>query len=387
MTSHVFRGAWYADATLSGGFVVLYPGSHLETHLGRVELPPGEPWGIGYIRCTDVGGFRFAGQAHSTISPACWEWSLAAGWTPIGQPCVGVSPTIYDFAGTLHRSDGSVGSQGYRYVAPDGTPAGLLISGDQTYGPFYGLSQYTALDASLWIGQGQDNGGVLVWDGAVLRVLDAPPAACTFIRATCDGERVAVAYIGPFGAVVLQTTLAELRALPPLAPSAPPPPAPQPAPVPAPAPTPKPPAPKPAPVPAPAPAPVPSTRFPPARVRRGGSMFVSAKLGQKYIGVDPGGQQFKGQGVTFPVYHDRAQPGEWERIELQPRGDDRSFRARFVASNRGLSMQPDGRLETREAGTDGEYEVFYVTTQPDGSNLLYRISQGGVVGVLLVEEF
>jgi hypothetical protein len=254
---------------------------------------------------------------------------------------------------------------------------------------------YPVRARDLVVGERPEGGVAVQVDGDVLRVAlvgqDTPTPSCA-----CDGALYALVTGGPQGVRLLLGSPTDVLALPtaaslvvPAPAPAPPPPAPQPAPRPVPAPTPKPPAPapKPSPVPAPAPAPVPSTRFPPARVRRGGSMFVSAKLGQKYIGVDPGGQQFKGQGVTFPVYHDRAQPGEWERIELQPRGDDRSFRARFVASNRGLSMQPDGRLETREAGTDGEYEVFYVTTQPDGSNLLYRIAQGGLVGVLLVEEF
>src|SRR6185436_18770852 len=122
MTRSVVAGAWYGDYLPSGEWCATVPNIVIHTHLGPVALPPGEPWGVGYPRCTKVNGFRFAGQAHTTTSPACWEWSPdhEHGWFSYPPPCVGVSPVIYDHAGVLVRSDGSVGSQGYRYVAADG---------------------------------------------------------------------------------------------------------------------------------------------------------------------------------------------------------------------------------------------------------------------------
>lgn len=225
MTRTFFSGSWYADATPSGAFVVLYPQAYLRTHLGQVAFPPGEPWGLGYVRCTDVGGFRFAGQAHSTIEPACWEWNPYDGWRSFPQPCIGISPCIYDFNGTLHRSDGSVGSQGYRYVAQDGSPAGALISGDATYrldlGSGRALFEWSAA-GELLIGQAAyDGGGVQVWDGSTLRQLEL--GATTFVRVQWAGEQVAVSFMTPAGAVIIQTTLAELRALPPVVPPGKPP--------------------------------------------------------------------------------------------------------------------------------------------------------------------
>src|SRR5215471_16745717 len=161
-----FPSAWYCDATPSGAYVVTYPQSHFETHLGRVELPPGEPWGIGYVRCTDnhidaAQGFAFAGQAHSTTNPAAWEWMAGIGWGSMPPPACGVSPCIYDLNGVLHRSDcgPGVGSQGYRYV----TPENVLVTGDATYGPFHGLFEYSAA-GDLYIGQG-------AYDGSGVRVL------------------------------------------------------------------------------------------------------------------------------------------------------------------------------------------------------------------------
>lgn len=67
-----------------------------------------------------------------------------------------------------------------------------------------------------------------------------------------------------------------------------------------------------------------------------------------YVGVAPG---------TTEVYADRQAGGAWEEIEFTRRDDGR-YTARFVAANLVLSVQPDGRFETRPAGTDGAFEQF-----------------------------
>lgn len=231
--------AWYGDHLPTGEWCATVPGAGLQTHLGLIPMPPGETFGIGYPRCTAVDGFRFAGQAHDTLDPAAWEWSPSSGWTAHPPPCTGVSPVIYDRNGVLHLSDGSVGSQGYRYV----NAANQIVSGDATYGPFHGLFEYTALSDDLWIGQAAyDGGGVQVWDGAVLRQLEL--GDCRFVRATREGETVALAFTRPEGVVLITTTMAELRALPPVVtPEPPTPPDPTPAPEPTPEPKPEPPVP------------------------------------------------------------------------------------------------------------------------------------------------
>ena len=222
----VIPGGWYGEALPSGAWAALVPHQGLQSHLGPIPLPPGETFGPGFVRITEVGGFRLAGQAHDTLDPACWEW-VAAGaggtWTSYPPPCVGVSPVIYDRGGRLLRSDGAVGSQGYRYV----TPANQVISGDATYGPFHGLFEYTALDTpGLWVGQGATDGsGCQLWDATdpaapVLRQVEL--GDCRFLRARQAGDQVALAFMAADGVVLLWTTVAELRALPPVvAPPAP----------------------------------------------------------------------------------------------------------------------------------------------------------------------
>ena len=215
MTRTFYPGAWYADALASGARAVLFPASHIQTHLGRVDLPPADqPL---YHRITDVGGtFKIAGQAHH--SPRTLEWINGTWWDR--PPACGVSPVIYDHAGNLHISNcGPVGSQGFRYVADDGR----IVTGDQSYGPLHGLSEWSAY-GGLLIGQGHAAGGCLVWDGTVLRVLE--PGDCRFIRVQGHGVNVAISFVKPDGAVIVQTTIAELRALPKvgtIAPTPPPP--------------------------------------------------------------------------------------------------------------------------------------------------------------------
>jgi hypothetical protein len=206
MNRQVVGGAFYGDHLPDGSWVTIVPNVHFLTHIGIVPLPPGEPWGVGYPRCTNVGGFRFAGQAHTTVNPSCWEYNGA--WIAYHEPCPGVSPVIYDNNGLLHRSDGSVGSQGYRYV----TPQNVIVSGDATYGPFNGLSQYTDLGDSLWIGQAQDIEAVLLWDGTHNRLLET--GSCTFVRANRAGDAVALAFSRPEGVVLITTSMSELRGLP-----------------------------------------------------------------------------------------------------------------------------------------------------------------------------
>lgn len=218
MIRTVVKNAWYGDHLATGEWCAVTPRVGCFTHLGSVPLPPGEGFGPLFLRCTNlppsIHPFSFAGQAHDTVTPGAWEWRWGFGWRPLPEWCIGVSPVIYDRLGLLHVSNGSVGSQGYRYVEEDGTPQGRIVSGDDSYGPFHGLFEYTDV-GGLWIGQAAyDGGGAQVWDGTTLRQLELGDRR--FIRANRAGDVVALAMSSPEGVVLLRTTLSELRALPPV---------------------------------------------------------------------------------------------------------------------------------------------------------------------------
>jgi hypothetical protein len=215
MTHDLIAGAIGGDLWPSGAFVIVIQGSHIETHWGRVAFPPGETYGILYPRCTEAGGFRFVGQAHD-VAGVTWEY-LNDAWVARG-PSNGTQGAIYDLLGGLHLIAPGPGatSQGYRTVVDDGTPAGRLVLGDATLGPRGGLHEYTDLsdaqDGSLLIGQGSVPEGVLVNDAGTLRVLALGP--CKWIQARRDREAVAITFRNLVGIVPIQTTRAELRALP-----------------------------------------------------------------------------------------------------------------------------------------------------------------------------
>jgi hypothetical protein len=236
MIRTTFPGGWYGDATPGGAYAVLFANSHVQTHQGPIPLPASQPLQSPlFLRVTDVGGFRCAGQSSSVEVPAAWEWT-GASWRALPPPCVGVSPLIYDLLGILHTSDGSIGSQGWRYCAQDGSGTGRLITGDQTYGPtspiavqygVQGLFEYSPAGPDLWVGQAAyDGGGVQVWDGTTLRQLER--GDCRFVRVQWAGEQVAITFTTPPQTVLIQTTLAELRALPPVEAPEPPEPTPEP---------------------------------------------------------------------------------------------------------------------------------------------------------------
>lgn len=232
MIRKVVAGGTYVDAMPDGAYAAVV-GDHLDTHQGPIPLPPGEDWLL-FLRVTTAGGFKIAGKSHNAAKSWLWQ---DGEWRELPD-AIGNSPLIFDRLGGLHLSDGSIGSQGWRYVADDGSLAGRLVTGDATYGSTFGLSEWSEA-GGLSIGQGHDVGGACVWDGATLRLLEA--GACAFVRVQAAGESVAVSFWKQDAgvAVIYRGTLAELRALPPVA-----------APVPVPVPV-------PAPIPAPSPEPIP----------------------------------------------------------------------------------------------------------------------------------
>jgi hypothetical protein len=219
MTRTEYPHGLFVDALPSGEFVLLVVGSHLETHFGRVDLPPGEAYGPMFLKLSPTRD-RFTGLAHDTVN-RLWEYVFRPGWHPIDGPTSG--RVVYDRHGNLRDELPA----GYQYF-DDG--ADQPVSRHVTYGPMHGLSEWAKVGA-LVIGQGHEAGGVLVWDGAALRVLDT--GHCTFLNVHADGELVAVSYVkARVGAVIVQTTLTELRALPRYQPLIINPPEPEPIPVP-----------------------------------------------------------------------------------------------------------------------------------------------------------
>ena len=103
-----------------------------------------------------------------------------------------------------------------------------------------------------------------------------------------------------------------------------------------------------------------------------------------YTGVSPAAVSDEQNDAAFPVYYDRiGQPdtaGAWEEVEFT-RHDSGFFDARYVKANRQLSIQSDGRLETRAAGTIGAFEQFQIRTEEGRNprNILYRDDLVGMV--------
>jgi len=207
MTRTELPGALFVDAWPDGEVVALVPGSHLETHVGRVAFPRGEIHGPLFLDSTIAHGFAFAGLAHDTDG-LMLAWHASHGWVP-GPPYVS-GRGVYDLAG--HWRDAL--PAGYQFV----NDAGVPVSRIDTYGPTHGLSERVEVDG-LVIGQGHDSlfptgrGGVHIWDGVQHRQLD--DGVCFFLKRRRIGDRVTVSWIkSGTGAVIWRGTLAELRAQP-----------------------------------------------------------------------------------------------------------------------------------------------------------------------------
>lgn len=201
MIRQSYLGATYIDVWPSGQFAALYPSSHIQTHIGRVDLPIGETFGLLYLHCTPVGGFRFGGQRHD--DGQMQEWTEVSGWQPSKPPlsarAVYVGSVLTDIL-----------PAGYQYVDETNGPIERTV----TYGPKNGLSEW-AMVGNLQIGQLHDGDpGLGLWDGTTLRLIE--PGLCTFHNEHRDGENVTLSFCKPGEAVRIDTTMAELRARPPV---------------------------------------------------------------------------------------------------------------------------------------------------------------------------
>lgn len=233
-TPKTIPGGSYVDAWPTGEYCALIVGSHVETHLGPIPLPPGESFGPVFLRCTPAGGFKMIGLSHD-IAWTLFEWTQATGqWRaiPYGPPTAGNNPAIYSLTGDLIDAPIPIGdgfsSAGYRQVSAQNVP---VLGQDTYFSPAMRLSEYSAA-VDLFIGQGHDAGGVAVWDGNNLRLLW--PGEDLFINVhPVNGSQITVScWAHDLNAsLIWQVSAAELRDLPlVVATPLPPPPAPTPIP-------------------------------------------------------------------------------------------------------------------------------------------------------------
>lgn len=202
-----FPGGSYIDGRPSGEHAVLYAGSHIGSHLGVLPLAgDGRPnQDVLFLRITPSGEFKIAGQGHD--DGLCWEWA-SGQWATHG-PTHGVSPVIYDNAGTLlivrppvpgHEQT----SQGYRFV----DASGRVWFGDETYADKdRHIWEYTTLGVT--VGQGESGCHVLTPEHRLLEAGDT-----RFVRyAAVDGLH-AIAIVKPGESCLHILHTPELLALP-----------------------------------------------------------------------------------------------------------------------------------------------------------------------------
>lgn len=171
-------GGWYLDSLPTGEYGCILPTQkQVQTNLTKLPYPADEPL---WLAITNFPVFKMIGQGHA--GTGTWEFLTPTGWHLLPASC-GVWPVIYDLVGTYHIAQCAppTGSQGYRYVAPNGN----LVTGDATISVRNGLNEWTDLsvtqDGSILVGQGHEGEGACVWAKDALRLLH--PGANYNIRA------------------------------------------------------------------------------------------------------------------------------------------------------------------------------------------------------------
>lgn len=223
MKHQILENAWYGEALPSGEFAVLLPSRGVQTHKGLIPLPP-EETGKGplYIRVTNVGGFKFAGQSAS-LKDTSWLWD--GKWTKIQNPAYGVSGLIFTQKGLLLFATPSTGAMGFRFV----DESGRVWTGDQTYNdkgkpPLF---EWTKHD-DVVVGQADGEIAALVKYQGAIRTLFSGEAR--FIRFNKGGSGCAVTFceFGKNRTHLFWFNTGEIEKLPVFAVSDPPPPPPPP---------------------------------------------------------------------------------------------------------------------------------------------------------------
>lgn len=315
-------GCWYLDSLPSGEYAGIIPTERVvHTHQGLTPYPDDEPL---WLVLTNQPFLRFMGQGHGT--PFTYEWVEGRGWDT-EPPACGVWALIYDAQGQPHiaKCAPPTGSQGWRYVAPDGT----LVTGDVTLALLHGLLEWTDLslaqDRTLLVGQGHDAGGVRVWADNQLRLLH--PGGCFNIRAKYNPalDRVSISFyeVAADGLCgwVYWMSLAELRGLPPADVAGPPTHQPPDLPPPVPEPPPRVPAP-PDPVPPHHPGPAPSPAPPKERPMKNKDQ-VRADINELIrFYNEPDGLNRRARGIPSPVVFNDPAITDWFTLAVMQDVED-----------------------------------------------------------------
>lgn len=218
-----FAHGLYGDAAPGGRYAVLIYGQHIETDTGRVALPNAE--NVLFLRALWRDGQRWmAGVGHTSDL----AWLHTYGWRDYGR-CAGVNPCAFGPIDTFickgndlwmlvsldgfrldHRNI-ATGSQGIRWIRPDGT----VVTGDSSYADISrGVYQYTDF-GDVVVGEGADEaGGGCVCrfaDDGILRRIE--PGQVRFVRAQRVGTNLALAFTrqDTREVVVVYATLDEMR--------------------------------------------------------------------------------------------------------------------------------------------------------------------------------
>jgi hypothetical protein len=180
-------------------FVVARPGAPFLTSWGEVALPPGEPWGLMFVKL-DPTTDSFCGLSHEAPTPTLRIW-LGGQWTKKSTP---FGRVIYDPSGLIRDSL----PNGYQYWSDGDTP----ISRGITYPVKNGLNEWTII-GDLQVGQLNAIDGIGVYDGATLRMVR--PGYSILLNTYRDGENVTISFINNRAqGFIIHTTMGELRSLP-----------------------------------------------------------------------------------------------------------------------------------------------------------------------------
>jgi hypothetical protein len=230
-----FLGGLYAVALPTAEYAVLYPGSHIESLWGKIDLPG---FDIIEFDITAAHGGKLAGKAQ-TDDPSkwgTWMWhATTREWEHVSSSAHGTYPCLFTSDGVLALADGAHnGSQGWRYVDEHGR----LVTGDDTLnsqrrvGLELGLSdlwEYSHF-AGVTIGQGDPPIGCHVLIDGTRRMLE--PGGTHFIRVKYGNGiwAVSMTKLAENTSVIHRMTRAQLLMLDPVtaAPPQPPPVVPEP---------------------------------------------------------------------------------------------------------------------------------------------------------------
>jgi hypothetical protein len=173
----------YGENLPDGAYAVV-TGSGVQTHQGVIPYAlEGQPL---YLRMSNTPSLQFAGQASTGGGTLVWN----GAWVRDPRIAHGISGCIFDRDGILRIIEPAANqtSQGYRYVADDGS----LVLGDATYGDAtLRISEYTT-HGDVTIGQGWQ-GGCLAIRGSLRVLLET--GDCRFVRFSRAGDSLAVTIV------------------------------------------------------------------------------------------------------------------------------------------------------------------------------------------------